>query len=333
MAHNPKLSVYIMTLKPKKSEEQKTFRDFLHEKYAGDSTTSDVELLQRLFEDFINRVGQDEFNKDDKSKKVIGVDDGKLLPLALSSQQWFFDGVIEGGKYGLLREFADTENKVEKQVIPASNAVLDKYYILLNPILNDSYAIFLVQSYTEESIQAPISALMDKLFGGSANYYKVQIEPFVPQRLKEKYQRSAVVRMFSFTVPMPLSGSLRDTVPEANQEFEVEIRIRPKEKELSIDSQGTKDVIEGWQEKVFEEKALSEGKGKVYTQDAQGRNANFDIAKEIQSIRPTIYLSDEGIASDPVSGIPDFEAIREYCRGLLQEIRTERDINQEIDEF
>ncbi|WP_299351971.1 hypothetical protein [uncultured Porphyromonas sp.] len=78
-----------MTLKPKKSEEQKTFRDFLREKYAGDSTTSDVELLQRLFEDFINRVGQDEFNKDDKSKKVIGVDDGELLPLALSSQQWF----------------------------------------------------------------------------------------------------------------------------------------------------------------------------------------------------------------------------------------------------
>ena len=51
MTHNPKLSVYIMTLKPKKSEEQKTFRDFLREKYAGDSTTSDVELLQRLFDD------------------------------------------------------------------------------------------------------------------------------------------------------------------------------------------------------------------------------------------------------------------------------------------
>ena len=78
---------------------------------------------------------------------------------------------------------------------------------------------------------------------------------------------------------------------------------------------------------------MSEGKGKVFTQDAQGRNANFDIAKEIQSIRPTIYLSDEGIDSDPVSGRPNFSAIREYCRSLLQEIRTERDINQEIDEF
>lgn len=333
MAHNPKLSVYIVTLKPKKKNEQKTFRDFLREKYAGDSMTSDGELLQKLFEDFINKVGQDRFNKDDKSKKVIGVDDGQSLPLEISSQHWFFDGVIEGGKYGLLREFADTENKAEKQVIPASNAVLDKYYILLNPILNDSYAILLVQSYTEESVQAPISALIDNLLRGSSNYHKVLIEPFVPQRLKEKYQRSAMVRMFSFTVPMPLSGSLRDTIPEANQEFEVEIRIRPKEKELSINSQGTQSVIEGWKEKAFEDKVLSEGKGKVFTQDAQGRNANFDIAKEIQSIRPTIYLSDEGIDSDPVSGLPNFPAIREYCRSLLQEIRTERDINQEIDEF
>ena len=69
MAHNPKLSVYIVTLKPRKKDEQKTFRDFLREKYAGDSMTSDGELLQRLFEDFINKVGQDKFNKDDKSKK------------------------------------------------------------------------------------------------------------------------------------------------------------------------------------------------------------------------------------------------------------------------
>ena len=58
--------------------------------------TSDGELLQRLFEDFINKVGQDKFNKDDKSKKVIGVDDGQSLPLEISSQHWFFDGVIEG---------------------------------------------------------------------------------------------------------------------------------------------------------------------------------------------------------------------------------------------
>ena len=80
MAHHPKLSVYIVTLKPRKKEEQKSFRDFLREKYTGDSMTSNGELLQRLFEDFINKVGQDKFNKDDKSKKVIGETMRRGLP-------------------------------------------------------------------------------------------------------------------------------------------------------------------------------------------------------------------------------------------------------------
>lgn len=333
MAHNPKLSVYIVTLRPKKAEGQKTYRDFLREKYHGNSTTTDAELLQMLFESFVNRVGEEEFYKDDKSKKVIGVDDGELLPLELASDQWFFDGVIEGGKYGILREFADTENKAEKQVIPASNAVLDKYYILINPILNDSYAILLVQPYTEESIQASITSLMYDLFGGSANFYKVQIEPFVPRRLKERYQASAVVRMFSFTTPISLSESLRNSVPEANQEFEVEVRIKPKEQSMPISSEGTRQVIHEYGRKMLDNQTLSEGDGKIYMVDGQGRNANYDISKEIQSIRPTIYLSDEGITSNSESGIPDFQAIRTYCRRLLQEVRTERDINQDIDEF
>ena len=41
MAHNPKLNVYIISLKPKKQDENKTFRDFLKEKYAKESDLSD----------------------------------------------------------------------------------------------------------------------------------------------------------------------------------------------------------------------------------------------------------------------------------------------------
>ena len=333
MSHNPKLSVYIVTLKPKKEQNFKTYRDFLWEKYHADSSTTDAELLQNLLQSFVEGVGQDKFYKDDKSKKVIGVDDGGILPLTLDSQQWFFDGVIEGGKYGLLREFADTEKKREKQVIPASNAVLDKYYILLNPILNDSYAILLVQSYTEESVQASVTALMRELFGGNDNFYKVQIEPFVPKRFKDKYKASAAVRMFSFTTPIYLSDSLRDSVPEANQIFEVEIRIKPKKQGMPIFSPGTVKVIDACSKKMFDNQSLEESRRKVFMTDELGRNANYDISKDIQSIRPTIYLSDEGISSDTASGIPNFADIRKYCRRLLQEVRKEIDLNQDIDEF
>ena len=49
MAHNPKLNVYIIGLKPKKQDENKTFRDFLKEKYSTQSDLSDNSLMEYLF--------------------------------------------------------------------------------------------------------------------------------------------------------------------------------------------------------------------------------------------------------------------------------------------
>lgn len=333
MAHNPKLNVYIIGLKPKKQDEIKTFRDFLKEKYSSRTDLSDDALMGYLFESFINGVGQDTFHKDDKSKKVIGIDDSSMLPMKLYSAQWMLDGVIEGGKYGILREYQDTEKTEEKAKIKPNFAVLDKYYILLNPVLNDKYAVLLCQSYTEESIQSSINEFIKELFGGCENFFNVDVEPFVPQRLKEKYEKSAAIRMFSFTVPLPLSESLRTNVAEAAQEFEVEVRVRPVGQKLPINSDGTREIMQTVSKMTLEDQVLSEGKGRVYTADEQGRHANYDIAKDIQSIRPTIYLSDEGITSNEQTGLPDFVTIQKYCHNLLTEIKTERNINQDIHEF
>lgn len=270
MAHNPKLNVYIISLKPKKQDENKTFRDFLKEKYAKNSDMSDKALMKYLFTSFINGVGQDEFHKDDKSKKVIGIDDGNMLPMTLYSDTWMIDGVIEGGKYGILREYQDTEKKEGKTEIKPNYAVLDKYYILLNPILNDKYAVLLTQSYTEESIQGPINEFIRELLGGCDNYFKVDVEPFVPKRLKEKYEKSAAIRMFSFTSPLPLSESLRKKVTEAAQEFEVEVRIRPVNQKLPINSEGTREIMQEVSKMTLDQQTLGEGKGRIYTADEQG---------------------------------------------------------------
>lgn len=210
---------------------------------------------------------------------------------------------------------------------------MDKYYILLNPILNDKYAVLLTQSYTEESIQGPINEFIRELLGGCDNYFKIDVEPFVPKRLKEKYEKSAAIRMFSFTSPLPLSESLRKKVTEAAQEFEVEVRIRPVNQKLPINSEGTREIMQEVSKMTLDQQTLGEGKGRIYTADEQGRNANYDISKDIQSIRPTIYLSDEGITSDEQTGLPDFKAIQEYCHKLLKEIKAERNINQDIYEF
>lgn len=333
MAHNPKLNVYIISLKPKQQDENKTFRDFLKEKYSTQADLSDKALMEYLFESFVNGVGQDKFHKDDKNKKVIGIADSNILPMTLHSDKCMLDGVIEGGKYGILREYQDTEKTEEKAEIKPNYAVLDKYYILLNPVLNDKYAVLLCQSYTEESIQGAINELIKELFSGCDNFFNVDVEPFVPKRLKEKYEKSSGIRMFSFTSPLPLTESLRSTVTEAAQEFEVEVRVRPVSHKLPINSSGTRKIVQAVSKMTLEHQTLGEGKGHIYISDENGRNANYDIAKDIQSIRPTIYLSDEGITSDKQTGLPDFVAIQKYCHELLTEIKTERNINQDIHEF
>lgn len=171
------------------------------------------------------------------------------------------------------------------------------------------------------------------MFNGSKSFLNIDIEPFVPKRLKEKYEKSAAIRMFSFTVPLPLSESLRTNITEAAQQFEVEVRVRPVSQKLPIDSDGTKKIMQTVSEMTLENQTLGDGNGRIYTTDKQGRNANYDIAKDIQSIRPTIYLSDEGITSDKQTGLPDFLAIQKYCHNLLIEIKAEKNINQDIHEF
>ena len=131
MAHNPKLNVYTLRLNPK-DESVETFRDLFKLKYNCDISLSDNDLFTLYFQSFVNGIGDDNFRKDTKNKKVIGTvkNSNIAIPLFPHDKQ-YIDGVIEGGKYGIRREYADTDNKQDKKIIGENNAVLDQYYILL----------------------------------------------------------------------------------------------------------------------------------------------------------------------------------------------------------
>ena len=55
--------------------------------------------------------------------------------------------------------------------------------------------------------------------------------------------------------------------------------------------------------------------------------------EEIQSIRPTIYLADEGITVDEKTGQPDFDQIKDFTLKLLDEVKSEYNGNEEIEEL
>jgi hypothetical protein len=333
MAHNPKLNVYTLRLNPK-DESVETFRDLFKLKFNCDSVVSDSDLFTQYFQALVNGIGDKNFRKDTKNKKVIGTVKSSdiAIPLFPHDNQ-YIDGVIEGGKYGIRREYADTDNKQDKKTIGENNAVLDQYYILLYTPLNSKIGFLLVQSYTEESIQDSFKNFIYTFFSCENFFYNIVIEPFVPQSIVDKYMKETSIRMFSFTTKTALSSSLRDNVQIKGQTFEVEIKIKPLDEKLRPNAKETSQIIKAVGDKLFDGKPLNEGKTKAYIEDTKSRKANYDIDKEINSIRPTIYLEDVGIVPDKTTGLPDFKAIQTYCLTVLQDVKDEFKKKQNISEF
>lgn len=335
MAHNPKLNVYTLKLNPK-SDSVETFRDLFKAKYLLDGNTLDQDVFLEYCKRFINGIGDKEFRKDAKNKKVIGTTSGAdstLPPLTQQFAQSILNGVIEGGKYGIIREYADTDNKNEKTILDAKKAVLDKYFILLYTPLNSKYGFLLIQSYTEESIQDSLKDFIKVFFSCADEFYNIIIEPFVPQSIVDKYMKEANIKMFSFTNKIGLQSSLRNNIQIKGQTFEVEIKLKPLEYDLNPYADSTSEIIDEIGDKYFDDFQLKDCKKRAYISDSKNRKTNYDIEQEIRKIKPTIYLEDVGITPDPNTGLPDFAKIQEYSLTVLREVISEFNKTSEIHEY
>lgn len=337
MAHNPKLNVYILTLNSKKDEFE-TFRDLFKLKYNCGIQDNDRKVFERYFQDFLNNIGKDDFRKDTKAKKVLGVaksaSEEKPYSINSSFEQHIIEGVLDGGKYGILREYADIDNKDDKQVLDVKKAVLDKFYLSLCTPLNSKYGYLLIQSYTEETIQEPLKNFIRQLFLHEDAFYNIIIEPYVPDKFIEKFQKESRVRLFSYTSKVGVEPILRDEkIIVKGQAFEVRIELTPVEQSFRPDSEELNEILNEVDKKEFDGNILNKFKKKVYIEDNQKRKANYDIEKELSSIKPTIYLEDEGIQVDTITGLPDFTQIKAFCSKLLADIKNEFNKKVDINEF
>lgn len=339
MALNPKLNVYVVTLNPRDRGSHPTFRDLFKEKYHKTATVGDDELRKDFFKDFLDKVGKSQYRKDKGSKKVIGVSEyddksgtSSLHPLF---QRDVVEGIIDGGQYGILRAYSDVDNKAQKVALETNKAVLDKFFICLCTPLNSAYGFLLLQSYTEASIQEPVKDFILDLLKCEDKYYGVRIEPYVPKKFVERFKAESKVRMFTYRSKVGVSDIMRDNqLLMKGQTFEVEISIRPLEEDFLPGTIKTKALTEQLGTKRFDNVSLGDyNERSVYVNDSKDRKAHYDIAKEIESIRPTIYLADEGIVLDEKTGQPDFEQIKNFTLSLLEEVKREYNDNDEIEEL
>ena len=335
MAHNPKLNVYILKLNNQKESVQ-TFRDLFKEKFNLPLNVEDKDVFETYFQNFLNGLGKKEFKKDIKAKKVIGVikEDEDIYSIKPHYEKHIIEGVIDGGKYGILREYANIDKKDEKQKLDEKNAVLDKFYFLLNTPLNSKHGILLIQSYTEETIQEPFKDLIKPFFSCENYFFNIIIEPFVPEKFVEKFKKEAKVRLFSYSTIMGLGNEVRNEKNDIGENtFEVTINIKPLT-DIKPVKEKLNSILSKLGLKKFDSKNLEDLPQKVFIESgAKKRKAHFNIEKEIASIKPTIYLVDEGINVDKETSLPNFQEIKDFCFGLLVEIYEERYKSREIYEF
>lgn len=339
MALNPKLNIFVVGLNPRDKEASPTYRDYFKSKYLGNANTSDRQLLESFFKDFLNTVGKADFRKDDKSKKVIGVSEydaqNEKTSISLKLEKHVIHGLIDGGQYGVKRAYANLDNKKEKKELDVDQVVLDKFYLCLCTPLNSAYGFLFVQSYTEVSILEPVISFIRDLLKYEDEYYYVSIEPFVPKKFVEKFKKNSRIRMFSYRSKIGISDVMRDNkLAIKGQHFEVEVIIKPCEDDFLIGADTTQIITQELGGKKFDGADLSTYKTqKVFVTGSNGRNANYDIAKDIKSLKPTIYLEDEGISIDKDTGQPNFEEIKRYVLDLLEEVKIEYNGYENIEEL
>ena len=333
MSHNPKLNVYILTLNSK-NESITTFRNLFQFKYADKEITDD-ELFNLYYDDFINKIGKDEFKKYESSKKVLGIFDDVPgnYSVSFDSKKCIIDGILDGGKFGIRRESANIHNKKDKQIISEGSAVLDKYYFCLCTPLNDKFGFLLIQSYTEETIQSVLKKFLRNFFLIDDKTNMITFDSYVPIEFIEKFKKEAKISAFSYSSKIDIGSILRDEkYTISGQSFNLKIELLPTQKTLKPNTEISQDITGALSSVTFMNKILGNFKKKVKITDEKNRNAIYDITKELSTIKPTIYLLDAGIEVDSDTGIVNFEQVKEYCLKLLTQVQKEFKRETNIDE-
>ncbi|MBO9617714.1 MAG: hypothetical protein J7539_01655 [Niabella sp.] len=303
----------------------------------AEGTADDNHLFNQLFQDFLKTLGGAALVNDKKSQKVLGIqqmrDGVPNTSIKSHIDSFIIEGTIDGGKYGITKQLADIENNKERESISSTKAVLDKYYFYLYAPLDSFRGVLLIQSYTEETVQQPFKELIKKMFSCPDYYFDLVFNNYVPDRVVKEFTETSNLVMFKYKQIVGIGNNLRSEIDSSIEGFKVTLSIEPISSSGKVKPEGKNisalSKILG--KKKFEDKPLGE-KAKVFIKNNEGQ-AHFDINEQISSIRPTIFLKNEGVELNEKSGVPNFDQVKNVCARVLKEILAEIEEKNQLDEL
>lgn len=338
MAHNPRLDIYKIHLRPTDNDQDKTFKDLIISKLFGeiDDTTDlpdDRTLFQNLLSVFIKDIDDEDFIVDERNFKAItayDTDEEDNPTITINSSQNVISGVIEGGRYGQKRGKSSIGAKSRKEDVHTGDVILDQYFFLLYLPFDHNKGVLMIQSYSQDHIRDSLKSFLRNFFN-TRGFYRIKLETYFPEQIKEEFRSSSAIKSIAFRKNFLLSAPSHNPVGEETEEFVIKIEATSATNHrFGLNSVGR--LLSMFRNTEFGNENghsnLNEFTTRIYLENSDSKKgAYFDISQELD-IRPTIYLEDRiELDSD---GIPDFNELKVFCFSVLENVKNEIRLANEI---
>ena len=334
MALRPKLEFYTLKL-VSKDLEYKTFRDFAIEELYQRRPSSDAQIINKLFDHFMNGLVTD-IAKDRRIKKQL-----KLIKTAsnkhlanrpvVNVQKNIIYGVINGGRFGRDGMMSDSSaNAEDANAFGKNKTILRYYYFLLYLPLDHSEGCFIIHSNSkEETITDMFKVYIERLFKGG-NYKRPALNIFCPKSFQEEFQNEAIIKSLEF------SNTYRDEVftdegmRTYQQLYDVKIEIKPKDGDIPLTAKSKLGNLLrqlGFSRHKHNIDRLTNFDRKKMTLNSpfSKTDRTFDFDDENLNVIPVVYLEGR-INHYNDDDTPEFNELNQLCQNLfevLPEIRPD----------
>ncbi len=341
----PKLEFFRFSLKHK-SEDSKTFREFMLETKRCKNTDTDDVIFSKLYNYFMASLING-FAKNDRQKKCItiiknptGRTINKYWEMRPKPQndKYIISGVVNGGAYGKERIVTNLINKIESDNIRQTQPVLQYYYIFAYFPLDSSEGFFMLHT---DSAQESISNFARKYIADlfkQDNYLKPEMIIFAPKAIQEKFREDA--RLTSLTFKKTIVGDRFEEdnpIKEELAEYDVSIVVTPK-KDHNISMTWAERFRAHFIPKMFGDKENHHTLEQFENCEVKAKNDEMKSTKVFKwntreaEFAPVVYLTDEMIRFNE-DGTPDFTSLATFCNNLfentiLPELRIENNVKR-----
>lgn len=236
-AYNPRIDFFRIQL-VHKSDEFKTFKDFIIEVLNKSKVHSDTQLLQFLTDDMISLLQSDMAVDDHIKKQVRWINKKANLykdfkPNADISN-FIIHGVLSGGRYG--RNGIITDRDITEEESSASSLNPDKaihkysYFMLYTPFDHNEGVLMVHSNSRDESITDIMKTFFTKFFK-RGDYKKPVLMRFCPLYLQNQFTQRSFLKQINLKTSYVEDSINKIGIQNGITNYNIQILITPRQGE------------------------------------------------------------------------------------------------------